>query len=271
MRYATVITLLILCFFQTGAGALEPTLTLIEARRGTWEFTGMLEPPVILDDQVSCSNAILWDFSWSAEANAPGTSVTEYRYGWDIVDPADPLQWEIDWTNTYQASLRTFYFGTHTFMLEARDNTGAVTRATVNLVIETVDAPALTVDESSRGEWEFIGLDGPVVTLVEQLPEGTPRWEMSWYANSCSPGGGIDGYRYGWDIADPGDDEQWTPWGPDTHAPDMDFFAGVHTFMVEAKDNLGVVTRGTIIFEVVPGESPVKSSTWGGIKNMYSD
>jgi hypothetical protein len=41
--------------------------------------------------------------------------------------------------------------------------------------------------------------------------------------------------------------------------------------MVEAKDDLGVTVRGTIVFEVVPGASPVKSSTWGVIKSIYSE
>lgn len=271
MRLAAALTLLILCIFRISATASEPTLTLTEERRGTWIFTGMGDPPVELNDQVNCGEVIPWVFSWTAEPNSPGTSVTEFRYGWDIADPADPLQWMIDWTTTYTAPPLHFYFGTHTFMIEARDNLGAVTRGTINMNIQPVSDPTLTVTEYTRGEWLFIGMGSPDVLLTDPLTNPVTPWDVEWSAMPCAPGTSVSEYRYGWDIVDPGDDNQWTPWGPATSAPPRSFLIGNHSLMIEARDDVGVVTRGTIIFEVIPGSSPVKSSTWGGIKSLYLD
>jgi len=269
MRYPIICAVLILCGAATVASAMAPTLTLTEVRRGTWEFTGSGDPPVDLTEPVGCPYAIPWVFEWQAAANSLGTSVTGFRYGWDITDPADDLQWEIDWTETYSAPPRTFYFGTHIFMIEARDNTGAITRGTINIHVEPVSVPSLRIVEGTRGKWFFVGVESPAVTLTDPVTDPVTPWVFEWDAASCADG--IAGYRYGWDITDPGDDNQWSAWSDVLGTPPREFTAGVHNFMVEAKDNAGETTRGTIVFEVIQGPVPVRNATWGGIKALYGD
>jgi hypothetical protein len=197
---------------------------------------------------------------------------THYRYGFDIVDLDDPLAWEIDWTpEITRAPPRSFFFGTHTFHVEARDDAGAITRG--SFIISITNAgflPSLTVTEATRGSWIFVGLDSPVITLTDPLTSPVTPWAFEWVAMACGPGNLIDGDRYGWDIIDLADDAQWTPWGDFYYAPPRVFTAGVHTFMVEARDNAGAVVRGTIVFEVLDSSVPIKMTTWGQIKYMIS-
>jgi len=269
MRNPFIYTLLILCVAAAAASAIAPTLTLTEDRRGSWEFMGTEEPPVVVDDLAGCPDVIPWVVSWQATANGPGVSVTEFRYGWDITDPDDQYQWEIGWTEIYSAPPRSFFFGTHVLMVEARDDAGEITRGTIVVNIQNTNIPTLSILEATRGEWIFVGLDGPVVTLTDPVTDPVTPWAFDWDAMSCNLD--IDAYRYGWDIADPDDDSQWSPWGDFIVAPPQEFTAGVHTFMVEAKDTAGVVTRGTIVFEVIGGPVPVQNTSWGRIKVLYID
>jgi hypothetical protein len=225
---------------------------------------------VIYADPAGC-DAVPWMFEWVAYPDDPGKTIDAFRYGFDIVDLNDPNEWDVDWCECVSAPPRTFYFGTHTFHVEVRDNTGAVTRGSIRIDVVPIAVPTLTLTESTRGEWVFVGPNGPPVSLSEDATDPPSPWEFEWEAYSCVEGAGESVYRYGWDIADPGDENEWTPWGSETFAPPEAFSAGVHTFMVEAKDGTGAITRGTVVFEVIPGPVPVEKTTWGGIKARYAD
>jgi hypothetical protein len=107
-------------------------------------------------------------FTLTACANAYGGVVTGYRYGWDILDPNDPAQWEMDYA-PYLASPvfippRAFSFGTHTFSAEVIDNLGQCSRIEVkiNIVRFTGARNLLIVDDYLADE--VAGQSGWAVT-----------------------------------------------------------------------------------------------------------
>jgi hypothetical protein len=132
-----------------------------------------------------------------------------------------------------------------------------------------IDQPVLTVNEPNLGSWIFQtnGQEPPVI--VTAASPATVLFD--WSADASAYGGTIVGYRYGWDITDPDDDEQWEiPWefGTITSAPQRTFFFGTHVLDVQTKDDAGTVTWGSVRINVqVP--TPVESSTWGAIKALY--
>ncbi|NIM19239.1 MAG: hypothetical protein GTO51_02560 [Candidatus Latescibacteria bacterium] len=94
-------------------------------------------------------------FEWTATAESYGGKVLDYRYGWDITDFNDDDQWDIDWTPFPCRSCRvlspswTFYFGTHTFHVEAIDNAGFKSRINIkiNFFPVTMERDLLVVDD----------------------------------------------------------------------------------------------------------------------------
>jgi len=96
-------------------------------------------------------------FRWSADASSYGGVVHSYRYGWDIEDLNSDSDWDVTDTpfiGGYATSPpRTFYFGTHTFHVEVKDNAGAKSRVpiAVNVVPFTMERPVLVVDDWGEG------------------------------------------------------------------------------------------------------------------------
>ena len=271
MRNSLLMSALILCALPVVAGAADPVLIVTEARRGEWTFTGLTDPAVVLDEDSGC-DAIEWAFEWTALPGTPGRTITDYRYGFDIVDLDDPDAWDIDWTPTNSAPPRTFYQGTHTFHVEARDDTGAISRGSFVIQMNFVGwAPYLTVMEATRGQWDFVGMVSPIVVLTDPLTDPVTPWVVEWDAVACNGSNAIEACRYGWDIQDPGDDNEWSAWGYVFAAPARSFVFGTHVFMVEVRDTAGSITQGTIRFNVEQGSVPVRETTWGAIKSMFSD
>ncbi|UCH83870.1 MAG: hypothetical protein JSW50_15760 [Candidatus Latescibacterota bacterium] len=269
MRFFLLAVTIVLCFAQIEPVFADPTLTVTEARRGTWSFTGLGYPYVIIDDPAGC-DAVPWVFTWQAIPE-PGRTIDAYRYGFDILDLNDDDQWATDWGDYQSAPPHSFFFGTHEFHVEVRDDTGAITRGSFKMNIIPIETPTLTLAEPNRGTWVFVGPDSPPVSLSEPVSDPAVPWEFEWSALPCGQNPGTLEYRYGWDIADPDDDSQWTPWGSDLSAPSQTLMAGVHTFMVETRDQNGMVTRGTVFMEITSGPVSVEKTTWGGIKSKYTD
>ncbi len=116
-----------------------------------------------------------------------------------------------------------------------------------------------------------MGLDSPPVSLIDEVTNPVTPWVLGWVAVPCGSPPTTFTYRYGWDISDPDDDNEWSEWGDVLNAPPREFHAGVHSFRVEAKDETGNVTRGTIFFEVTQPPVPVKKATWGEIKAKFAE
>jgi len=143
-------------------------------------------------------------------------------------------------------------FGNYVFAIQAKDEAGAVTPVFDEiynvrriLVSRRTTGPQLTVTN------QFIGsiataVETTPITIID-LPAGVPV-QFRWSANADDYGGTVVGYRYGWDIADLSDPDQWdVDWTPFTTTSAVSipktYFFGVHTFSIEVVDNSGSVSR----------------------------
>jgi len=103
-------------------------------------------------------------FSWTADARHYGGTPAGYRYGWDIKNLDDPEQWDVDFTPfpphnadevaAARSDERTYYFGTHVFTIEVRDNSGYCSRVEikVNVVQFTMERNLLVIDDFTEGD-----------------------------------------------------------------------------------------------------------------------
>lgn len=151
--------------------------------------------------------------------------------------------------------------GPYMFAIQAKDEAGAVTPVfdeanNVRRILASARStgPILTVTNRFIGTLVTANTKTPL-TIVD-LPAGIPM-EFEFSANAESYGGLVSGYRYGWDILDLNDDEDWdisyTPFvGPRARSPARTFFFGGHTFHIEAIDNSGFKSRVGITINIIP-------------------
>ena len=96
--------------------------------------------------------------------------------------------------------------------------------------------------------------------IIIDLPAGLDM-SFCWRADASSYGGIVAGYRYGWDIIDLNDDEQWdvsyTPFPNGQQptitvcSPNRKFFFGSHSFHVEVIDNNGFKSRVSVVVNII--------------------
>jgi len=152
-------------------------------------------------------------------------------------------------------------FGSYIFAAQAMDEAGAVTpvfdlRDNVRRLLVDRIASGPVVDIQYRFMNNFSTASPTTAPVILDLPAGLPIG-FSWGADASSYGGTVTGYRYGWDILDLNDPEQWeidfTPFvGRRAISPTRLFFFGTHTFFLEVIDNNGLLTRITIVINIVP-------------------
>jgi hypothetical protein len=137
------------------------------------------------------------------------------------------------------------------FAVQAMDEAGAVSSVfdmNTNVrvfAIQRVVGPLLTIKEPYLGVYKFIGTD--LRPLAFSLPAGF-SFNFSWSADASSYGGLISEYRYGWDLTDLNDPNEWegTPSPYLTAAPPRTFYSGVHTLYIEAIDNNGYISLAQV-------------------------
>lgn len=143
-------------------------------------------------------------------------------------------------------------FGEYVFAIRAKDEAGAVTpvlNEPVNVrrikVASRISGPTFVVTSSLLGSIIASSCDYPLT--IADVPAGIG---MSFLLSACaeSYGGTVAGYRYGWDILDLNDPDQWeidyTPFvGSVASTPARSFNFGTHTFTAEVIDNSGYCSR----------------------------
>ncbi|HSG27110.1 MAG TPA: hypothetical protein VLA34_01430, partial [Candidatus Krumholzibacterium sp.] len=143
------------------------------------------------------------------------------------------------------------------FAVQAKDEAGAIssvfdTRTNVRaFMVKAPTGPRLDVEEDYLGSYSFIGHD--LDPVVVQVP---PGFEMNfrWSADASHYGAIVSTYRYGWDITDFSDPNQWTtmPLPEVLSAAPKIFYSGIHTLYIEATDNLNISTICAIEVDIIP-------------------
>lgn len=151
--------------------------------------------------------------------------------------------------------------GNYVFAVQAKDEAGAVTPVFDEahnvrriLASQRSTGPSLTVSNRFIGNVAGSSISTPIV--IFDLPEGIPL-EFCWRASAQHYGGIVSGYRYGWDIVDLNNDDDWetdyTPFiGSEACSPERTFYFGTHSFHVEVIDNSGFKSRVGIRINIVP-------------------
>ena len=142
-------------------GNVGPVLTVREFYLGTQAFVEGSRP-IRLD--IASGQPLR--FRWSGSAATYGGQIVAYRYGWDIADPDNPLEWSSWSASTTSAPARSFATGSHRFYLQVRDNAESITQAVYELTAHTVTRARslLWVDDT---DWQ---------TDVSQELQETTRW-----------------------------------------------------------------------------------------------
>ena len=156
---------------------------------------------------------------------------------------------------------RPLDFGRYYFAAQAKDEAGAVSpvfdlakNVRRVLVGPRQAGPILTVLNRYIGVLRTASPETPP-TIID-LPAGVAMM-FEFEGDASSYGGLVSGYRYGWDILDLNDDEQWeidfTPFiGDRAKSPPRTFFFGTHSFFIEVVDNSGFKSRIEVRVNIVP-------------------
>ena len=145
----------------------------------------------------------------------------------------------------------------YVFVVQAMDEAGAISaifdeRTNVRrFMIKEPTGPLLEVREMYLGTYNFVGTEMNPLALY--TPAGFAL-NFKWYGNASDYGAFVATYRFGWDIKDLSDPNQWEvrPAPHHREAPQRRFLSGVHSLFIEAVDNIGVPTLAQIDITVVP-------------------
>jgi len=150
--------------------------------------------------------------------------------------------------------------GNYVFATRARDEAGAVTpvldedRNVRRLRVGPINTgPLMTVTNDYIGVIRTTTCTTPAT--IFDSPAGVPL-EFTIRASADAYGGTIAGYRYGWDILDLDNPEQWeldvTTLVNKATVPKRAFFFGTHTLTMEVVDNSGYCSRVEVKVNIVP-------------------
>ncbi len=150
------------------------------------------------------------------------------------------------------------------FAIQARDTAGAVTiertkaRTVLLVQIQRSMTPFLSVTEANLGRESTTGT---YTVRKADIAQGQIM-QFAWTATAEDYGGLVTAYRYGWDLADPEDenDPGWAVMPGNTlrhrQTDRVSFDSGSHTLIIQAWDNSGQLTRMTYVLTVVPVPPP---------------
>ncbi|HUV35377.1 MAG TPA: hypothetical protein VMX58_00375 [Patescibacteria group bacterium] len=151
-----------------------PLITAYEPYHGTSKFIGTISPTAV----VYTPAGLPINYSWNGDASQYGSTVSTYRYGWDVKDLDNPSDWAVDPSPYHKAAPeRRFYSGIHSLYIEAVDNIGTQTigKIEINIVPLVMDRDLLWVDD-------FLSDDFPQISYM--MP--TESEHDAFWINICS-------------------------------------------------------------------------------------
>lgn len=123
------------------------------------------------------------------------------------------------------------------------------------------NGPVLSV--SLNGSFPYVFLPGSPPVMLPVAPAQSIH--LTWWALPGDAGEPIEAFRFGWDIRNPADDEEWQhPWCADCVSEVRAFSTGTHRFFLEARDHAGLVTGAQ--FELVVTPVGIATASWSQIK-----
>lgn len=140
MRLITItLVCSLICLATTAAAGDGPVLTV----------TGPAIDPTVSSDPIATVQATVdagveLQYCWTAEPGTFDSPLASYRYGWNLIDPADPNDpgWSVPltpWDGSSACSdVQVFTQGAPNLVVEARDEAGAVSRLSV--LIQVIQA-----------------------------------------------------------------------------------------------------------------------------------
>ncbi|UCG52271.1 MAG: hypothetical protein JSW58_01570 [Candidatus Latescibacterota bacterium] len=158
---------------------------------------------------------------------------------------------------------RPLEFGPYIFAVQVKDEAGAVNPVFDEhrnvrrvMVSRRTSGPLLIVFNRYVGN--VVTTSPTTAPVFIDLPAKVPM-SFRWEADASSYGGVVSGYRYGWDIQDLSEDEQWDiDWTPfvtennTAESPARTYEFDSHTFHVEVIDNSGYKSRVGVRVNIVP-------------------
>ena len=143
--------------------------------------------------------------------------------------------------------------GFYLFFVQAKDEAGAISshfedgKNLRKIRVVSSLAPKVTVTEPVLGVRVSSSNQTYDFTVAENQ-----TLRLRWSATAEAYGSEITGYRYGWDILDTENDEEWSSWSLATTSTQASFVSGSHSFFLEARDYSGTTTRVVYRLFVVP-------------------
>jgi hypothetical protein len=144
--------------------------------------------------------------------------------------------------------------GWYLFAVQAMDEAGAVTPVfdatnggknnVARVFVLNQFGATLVVDDRFLGQYTF-GRAAQPISLAVAAGQAV---QFRWRGDASPYGGSIVAYRYGWNILNPDNDQDWEQNWCETcvTAPPRVFASGLQRFFVETRDNAGTVTRAEI-------------------------
>jgi hypothetical protein len=235
-----------------------------------WKGTDYVDDLLITQEP----DSVQWALVNTASPNVPGGGTSKYleTMAYLRTEAAAREWYPWVWYGAPQDSGKFWTtppvdIGTYVFAVRAKDEAGAITPVLTegpttcptcgNLrrvkVAARTSGPTMSVSNDYLGVVRTTSCATPVVIL--DSPAGVPL-EFKITADASSYGGAVAGYRYGWDVSDLNDPEQWeidvTPFvGSIATVPARAFFFGTHTLTMEVVDNNGYCTRVFVKVNVV--------------------
>ena len=123
-----------------------PVLNVTEKFLGNSTFVG---PNSIKTYEIAAGQPL--NFSWTADASDYAGIIDAYRFGWEVqdVNDADDPGWAVPWgsgTSYLRAPVRTFQQGSPNFVVQCRDNSGAITRGTFQFEVVQITPRSQQLD-----------------------------------------------------------------------------------------------------------------------------
>ena len=132
-------------------------------------------------------------------------------------------------------------------------------------VAAAADGPVLRVTVNGSQPYVFVPGSPPVqLSLAASQPV-----HSAWEASPGDAGEPVDAFRFGWDISDPDNDEEWDQsWCSTCPPPPVrQFSSGTHRFSLQARDRAGVTTLAQIDLVIV--QVPVAPTSWSRVKGLF--